>query len=128
DPALADSEARLYDLGAQHAEVVETSLGGGEGGVALTPAEAGQVIEGGGVRTHQRPPPIMAATAARCRGVSGVRARRSPARRPAARAAAMTGSSPSACGTGVEAWSRPGRSSADARGTSITTDIGSPQT
>ena len=118
----------LLQHGAEHAEVVEVRFAVGEGGVAHTPAEAVHVGEGGGVGAHQRSPPITAATAARWRGVSGVRARRSPARRPAARAAAMTGSSPSACGSGVESWSSPGQSSADARGASITTDIGRPQT
>src|SRR5699024_4521882 len=106
---------RLLQHGAEHAEVMETGLGVGEGRIAQTPVERLDVIEGSGVRAHQRPPPITEATAARWRGVSGVRARRSPARRPAARAAAMTGSSPSACGTGVASWSRQGRSSADAR-------------
>ena len=43
----------LLQHGAEHAEVVETCLGLGEGGVALSPAEAVHVVEGGGVGAHQ---------------------------------------------------------------------------
>src|SRR5699024_6163886 len=80
--------------GAKHAEVAEAGLGVGEGRVTLTPAKRGDVIERGGVGAHRAPPPITEATAARWRGVRGVRARCSPTRRPAARADAMTGSRP----------------------------------
>src|SRR5699024_2679311 len=106
---------RLLQHGAEHAEVMDTGLGVGEGRIAQTPVERLDVIEGSGVRTHQRPPPITEATAARWRGVRGVRARRSPANRPAARALAMTGSTPSSRSGGV--------SKSVVRGESRTTDI-----
>src|SRR5699024_7570816 len=85
----------LLQHGAEHAEVVETGLSVSEGGITLSPAESGDVIERGGIGAHRAPPPITEATTAHGRGVKGGRTRRSPAKRRAARAAAMTGSWPS---------------------------------
>src|SRR5690625_7359860 len=67
----------LFQYRTEHAEVVEAGLGVGESRIAQTPTKGVHVVEGGGVGAHQRSPPITAATAARWRGVRGVRDRRS---------------------------------------------------
>src|SRR5699024_5996334 len=45
-------------------EIVETGLSVSEGGITLSPAESGDVIERGGIGAHRAPPPITEATTA----------------------------------------------------------------